>query len=398
MRTSQLFVSLAAAVAGALVTWACVSDTGSSSSDAGPGRETGSASEASAAETNIVCEPGLTACGAACVNLSNDTAHCGACKRSCGGSQAKCADGKCSAIVLASGSRFANAHGIAVDDTNVYFCVQNFDKDVQSPVAAVPKIGGEVVELAPDERTVPYVVAWQQRLYWTQWNTSRIRTVGVSPGSIERTHYEEPGPGSLFQLRATADGLFWVQNSASSKVFRQPWDAGADATAAVIAQLPSGVGGATGLWVDEQRAYFTLQSSDGAILVANLDGTPAAPLVPRGLKSPFGVTVNKTDVFFTEFGAGSVKKVAKDGKSDPVLLAVGLSGPRGIVVDGEYVYVVEWNLAGQVLRIAANPPAGMPLEAPVAMATGQSKPSDITQDTEFLYWANDDGRIMKVRK
>jgi hypothetical protein len=48
----------------------------------------------------LLCQPGLTACGTACVNLQSDSANCGACATACA-APAVCANGSCSTACAA---------------------------------------------------------------------------------------------------------------------------------------------------------------------------------------------------------------------------------------------------------------------------------------------------------
>lgn len=338
----------------------------------------------------VVCEGGTTACGSTCVDLTKDALHCGKCGRDCGGGSGSCVESQCVAQTVTN--NFKNAHGVAVDESFIYFTVAGYasvpGEVVLSPVARIAKTGGVPEILSSSERAPVMISVYGADVYWSTWEPGQVRSTSIAGGTV-RTLAD--GGTGLFDIRATDAGLYWAEFGAPGRVLWRPWGAATPVTLAELAQA-----GVTSVSVDEAAAYFTVQSGTSSVRRTPLDGGgDAGEVLVDSLKSAWGLAIDATHVYFTEQNGGTLKKIPKGG--GPVtVLATNLDGPRSVIVDGEFAYVAEFALTGHVYRI---PITGLDGGAPTLMASNQGHPIGLTQDKDFLYWANNtDGRIMKVRK
>jgi len=117
------------------------------------------------------------------------------------------------------------------------------------------------------------------------------------------------------------------------------------------------------------------------------DGASCADPCPMAtaLNEPFSVTVDETNVYWTEFGDstdsnGSVKSCPVTGcGAGPTVYAQLQATPRGIAVDGQNVY---WGTDGAIWSCAI----GGCSSQPTKVATADT-PFGIAVDSTFVYWA-----------
>jgi hypothetical protein len=76
------------------------------------------------------------------------------------------------------------------------------------------------------------------------------------------------------------------------------------------------------------------------------------------------------------------------------MLVKNLYQPSGVAIDAENLYVTVQGLPspGRVLKL---PKSG---GAPVVVADNQQGPSNVAVDDACVYWANEDGTIMRAPK
>jgi len=340
----------------------------------------------------LQCEAGSTQCGASCIDLTTDPLHCGKCSRDCGGGNGSCVESQCVAQTLANNYPFA--HGVAVDETHVYFTVAKYaalpGEVVLSPVVSIPKTGGVPVTLS-NEFTPVMITAYGSDIYWTNWGDSTVRSTGKTGGTV-RTVLDAGFGSGPFEIRATDAGLFWAEVQ-TSRVAWLEWDAGSARSLAILPPTSS----ATSVSVDDTSAYFTVQAGPTSVRRADRDGgtVDGGFELVGSLQRPWGLAIDDAYVYFTEMNAGTLKRIPKAGGGANIL-ASNLDAPRSVVVDGSFAYVAEFSLSGHIYRVTIDgPDAG----ALTTMASSQGLPIGLTQDRDFLYWANNgDGRIMKVRK
>jgi hypothetical protein len=142
-----------------------------------------------------------------------------------------------------------------------------------------------------------------------------------------------------------------------------------------------------------------------------VDAPSDAPICPDpcllapGLNHPFAMVADANNVYWTELGDalgsgnGSVKScpAAGCGAGGPTILAQGLTNPRGIAIDSQYVYFVTatyGGVNGGIWRCAIGGCGGDP-----TMIAPATIPYGVAVDATSVYWTdNDEGTVNKVDK
>jgi hypothetical protein len=113
-----------------------------------------------------------------------------------------------------------------------------------------------------------------------------------------------------------------------------------------------------------------------------------------GQGGPFGIAVDRANVYWANTTAGTVMKVPLGGGS-PTTLASGQAMPLNVVVDATSVY---WTNSALIGSGASGSPAGGQIMkvaigggTPVTLATKQDQPWGIAVDQANVYWTNNDG-------
>lgn len=126
-------------------------------------------------------------------------------------------------------------------------------------------------------------------------------------------------------------------------------------------------------------------------LKLNIKLRPTTTLV-SGLSNPQGIAVDDTNVYWIEYGSGTVKKIAKGG--GPVgTLASGLFSPSGLALDNSFVYFAE-NVGSPASNIKKVSKGG---GAVTTLVSGQPSTSKVAVDRTSVYWTDfNSGAVRKV--
>jgi hypothetical protein len=123
-----------------------------------------------------------------------------------------------------------------------------------------------------------------------------------------------------------------------------------------------------------------------------------------GQSNPTSIAIDDTHVFWTNpppDGDGDVWRASLKTPSDAQAIVTHADGMNayGVAVDAQYVYWTSNTQGGSVWRADKNAALAAPVA--IAIAKGQSYPSDVFVDGEAIYWTNSsvsDGAIMKLAK
>lgn len=163
-------------------------------------------------------------------------------------------------------------------------------------------------------------------------------------------------------------------------------------TVASARNLPSGMA------IDRTHLYWA-DFGAGSIAELSLGGGSAVELA-TGQAQPSKLAVDATSLYWTNYamgmpGAGSVMTVSLGGGT-PMMLASGQTAPGMIRVDARGVY---WINGGSAPNFDDGAVMALPLgsSSPVAIASNQRQPLGLALDVVNLYWTNSgDGTVMSA--
>jgi LVIVD repeat len=192
------------------------------------------------------------------------------------------------------------------------------------------------------------------------------------------------------------DDITWTVQQPGGVVMKAPLVGGAP-MALVTAKV-----GAVGLVVVGAYAYFTLPGANEVLRVPLAGGQ--TELVTRALAFPLFVASDGAALFVTsgQNYSGVVTKLALDPRAvnarPPLTLMDGLSSPRGIAVQGGFVYWTD-TLDGALVRTADRPDDAARdggTRAAVRLAAGISGPSDLALAGGYAYVADQRGSLVRI--
>jgi hypothetical protein len=344
-------------------------------------------SDARAEQPSLTCEGGLSACGAACVDVTTDGANCGACGHSCLGGA--CQSSACQPVTLAAG---LNAPApIALSSSEIF--VGGYLSAPSGYVAGIPLAGGALMLLVTGQYDVRHLTVDAQHIYWVNRFTSgsvEMANLDGSSPTVLAAAQDEPwdvvvdattvywtnasviaGGGAVnacaiagcggvptpvaagrprpMGLRLSGGRLFWVEANAGTLVTCPT--AGCGALGPTI--LASGQSDPQSLTIDAANAYW-ISDVDGSVLTCPLTGG-VPTMLGTSVRTPVltnAIAVDATSVYWTSLGDGVIRSCAIGGCGGvPKVIATGYPGAAGIAVDGVAVYWTDF-MAGTVTRLA----------------------------------------------
>lgn len=207
-------------------------------------------------------------------------------------------DGLSKKILVSDSTTPLSPRGLAVDDGHVYFTTGD-------AVKSVPRDGGTVTVLASGQATPSGLAVDDTHVYWTNQGSSTasdgvVRRRSKTSGTIQTIATGQAHPD---RIAVSGDQVFWLN-------------------------LGQDMGGATG-WVN------------GAVMRASKLGGSLKSLSPATW--PTDLAVDDEHVYFTEYSAGTIRRVGKSGITSAVtLVSTNEPGsPTAIAVDDTHVY---WTL------------------------------------------------------
>jgi hypothetical protein len=321
--------------------------------------------------------------GVTCGDLGTDP-QCGSCGREC--------------LVIATGQSMPAA--LVVDSQNVYWRNLGILADpeppypgpyshgqlMSSPVgSASPTVLGSELTDAPEAFDPAALALAGGLLYFSQappFAAQNLVTCAIS-GCAGAPTVLLTG-AELATLAVDAGSVYWTDFSASA-VLSVPLSGGSVTTlwTPPVVGAP-GVGVASGLAIDGNDLYWANGSS---ILTCPKSGCGAAPttVAAQALSFKSVVVVDANNVYWTDsnpFRTGKIYECPKSGcGTTPTVLADGIDGARGLAVDADDVYWVEY-YGGTIFRCAISGCANQP----TLLAAQLSFPIAIAVDDHNVYW------------
>jgi hypothetical protein len=254
--------------------------------------------------------------------------------------------GKVMRVALAGGepeelATGENPHTIVLDDTSVYWT--DF-VPATGAIMKMPLAGGPPILIVGKQENPHGLAVDHSFVYWTNFDGGQIRKAG-----------KDPPTGGTSPFVDLAFG-------------RSP----------------------NNLIVDDTFAYWTESVTAGAIMKVRLAGDAGATVIAQDQDNPYGVALDTSNIYWTNYVGGQVMKMPLDGSGPPVVLASGQVQPFGIEVDGTSVYWSNY-------RIGVNDAVGEVRKAPIAGGdwTELTKATsyDIAVDGTSVYWTAYEGGV-----
>jgi hypothetical protein len=379
-------------ILGMLAFFAC-SDLGGltagneSGKDASADRKVANPDAAESEDGAIVCDEGKTACGALCSDLSNDSQNCGRCGHDCLG--AKCVQGACEPITLASGLNIPQ--GIAIDKNDVYVTVYG-----SGDVIRIPKVGGPPQTITGDTLS-PFGIALDldgtglaKKVVWGESRLSSSQLLYCTLPDCP-TIGKVPAAEDVRYVAVSNGVAYWTQSGTGAGSVRKCSLSNCTQPTLVSNEIE-----AEGLAVHDAVVVITRRQVAGSARRMTTSGGGAIDLIPT-LDNPTGITTDGTMVFVAVNGGSAIAKCPLLGCTGPSTFAFATS-PHEVAMDAQNVYWGNGLASGGSIAYCAV--AGCEGGKPKILVPDQKNPFGIAVDDKAIYWTNSSaqGSVMKIAK
>jgi hypothetical protein len=289
------------------------------------------------------CSAGLAKCGGAecLVDLSVDPRNCGECGHSCG--DGACASRDCAPLVMADSLNLEYKRVIAANATGVYWgtvggTVFHRSYDNREPVTELA-VGEGLIHGIVLDADFAYLLTEQASC--TGWCLRRVPLVKGRPGheTLADVGYFSGG------LAVDDNNLYWFDSTGTNgrSIVRLPIRG---AAAPVRREIATGQGiDTTAIAIDDLYIYWGTINSDlphDTVMRARLDGnTSTAPeLVASGLTRPYGIAVDRWNVYWSENGDQGTGRIQMKSKQSGTITTIAEDQlyPLELSVDDQNVY------------------------------------------------------------
>ena len=273
--------------------------------------------------------------------------------------------------------------GVAVDASYIYFAEQgtsgapNFRHD--GLISRVPVGGGAKVALASGEYHPVGVTIDATNIYWTSkddnaGSVGSIRSMPLGGGAVTTLSASFTSEDNPHFVAVDASNVYWTTATTVKKV---PIGGGAATT------LASGINNGYGIALDATTVYFTEYGGNLVSSVPKAGG--AKTLIASGLSGPYGVGVSGTTIFWAELTAGKLMKQSLLGGASTQL---GNGAPALLTLNATNVYWTNYQAnTGRVKRVAQ---AG---GAETLYTASVDRPLGIAIDSTYVYFGELGGAV-----
>jgi hypothetical protein len=273
--------------------------------------------------------------------------------------------------------------GVAVDASYIYFAEQgtsgapNFRHD--GLISRVPVGGGAKAALATGEYHPFGVTIDATNIYWTSkddnaGSVGSIRSMPLGGGAVTTLSASFTSEDNPHFVAVDASNVYWTTATTVKKV---PIGGGAATT------LASGVNNAYGIALDATTVYFTEYAGNLVSSVPKAGG--AKTVIASGLNGPYGVAVSGTTIFWAELLGGKLMKQSLLGGAATQL---GDGAPALLALNATNVYWTNYQAAtGRVKRV---PQAG---GAQVLYTKTADRPFGLALDSTYMYFGELGGSV-----
>jgi len=295
--------------------------------------------------------------------LYSDERNCGTCGSDC--CSGECNSGTCTPKPLYNGT--GTGFGIAVNDTHVFVpqysafgSVRGIDKStgngtslsiaqyarwitVDSNYAYWTENDGVMrVPLSGGSRKVLYSAASGKRpwgitllgaeVFFTDNLGGTIMKVPAAGGTASTLASLQGAPMGIVALPGIPGNVYWANHAGTDII----GTATTDGTAPHV--LLTGDAGAAWIATDGSSLFWTNDVTPGVWKVA-IGGISKPTQLSATGSTPTCIAVNGPYVYWTDYGAGKINRVGKDGTGEKVIASS--ANPRGIAVDDKCVWWVQ---------------------------------------------------------
>lgn len=289
-----------------------------------------------------------------------------------------CVNFKCDAKTLATGQ--LTPLDIAVDSTYVYW--STFDKTMGT-IAKVPIGGGNVTTLASlqggprgialDTTTNPTTV------YWVNFYEGTVKKISSAGGAITTL---ATGQTVAMSLAVTSTTVFWT--TAAGTVAKCPVGGGA-----TILLDNSSQGGAGAINVSGSNVYWVGNAkvtNNTMVLKQPLAGGSTTQIYGGSVLGMMDMAMDLNNIYLAEGNSNQILSTGANGGA--VTMVASANDPFGIALNGASLYWTNYG-DGSVEKVATT--GGVK----TTIATGQLNPGFMAVDTTSVYWTEPGGGTIK---